>query len=70
MLPLVLLYWLSIGLAWVFRVRGDGGRGRWDALWDDEDDEDEDPGEDDDSPDGTPGQGTTADAAVDPARVS
>ena len=51
MLPLVLLYWLSIGLAWVFRLRGDGGRGRWDALWDDEDDEDEDPtSDDDDSP--------------------
>jgi sec-independent protein translocase protein TatC len=70
MLPLVLLYWLSIGLAWVFRIRGEGGRGRWDALWDDEDDEDEDPDDDDDSPDGTPGQDAAADAAVDPARVS
>ena len=59
MLPLVLLYWISIGLAWVFRLRGDSARGRWDDLWD-EDDDDEDP------PDG----GATADAPSDPARVS
>ena len=25
MLPLVILYWLSIGLAWIFRLRGDSG---------------------------------------------
>jgi sec-independent protein translocase protein TatC len=70
MMPLVLLYWLSIGLAWVFRLRGDSGRGRWDALWDDEDEDDEDAGDGDDTPDGGPGQDAAADAAVDPARVS
>ena len=61
---------LSIGLAWLFRIRGDAGRGRWDALWDDEDEDDEDPGDDDGPSGGTPGESARADAAVDPARVS
>ncbi len=64
MLPLVLLYWLSIGLAWLFRPRGGSGRGRWDELWDEEDEEDEQ--RDDDPPDG----GAASDASGDPARVS
>ena len=66
MLPLVILYWLSIGLAWIFRPRGGSLRSRWDEAWDDEDeDEDDDPDEDD------PGTGQTeADASGDSARVS
>jgi sec-independent protein translocase protein TatC len=66
MLPLVLLYWMSIGLAWVFRLRGEG-RGRWDALWEDEDDEPPDEDEDDT---GGPGSGAAAGAAGDPAHLS
>jgi sec-independent protein translocase protein TatC len=66
MMPLIVLYWLSIALAWVFRPRGASGRGRWDALWDD-DDEDDEPPDEDEIP---PGDGAAAGAAGDPARVS
>ena len=66
MLPLVLLYWLSIGLAWIFRPRGGGLRGRWDEAWDDADEDDDGgPGAGDDD-----GQGIEADAPGDSARVS
>lgn len=60
MLPLILLYWLSIGLAWIFRPRGPGMRGRWDELWDDEDEagDEDDPG------------GPAGDAEGDHVRVS
>lgn len=61
MAPLVLLYWLSIGLAWAFQPRGETARGRWDEYWDDEDDDD--PVADSDGPGG-------ADASGDSARVS
>ena len=65
MLPLVVLYWLSIGLAWIFRPRGSSERGRWDMNWDeDEDDADEGPDDDD------PGGQLEADASGDSARVS
>ena len=70
MLPLVLLYWISIGLAWVFRLRGEPGRGRWDALWDEDDEDDEPPDEDGDDPDGPPGDGAVAGAAGDRAPLS
>jgi len=65
MLPLVVLYWLSIGLAWIFRPRGQSVRGRWDEYWD-EDEDDHDDGPDDDEP----SEGAGADAAGDSARVS
>jgi hypothetical protein len=42
MLPLVLLYELSIGLAWLFRPRSGTIRSRWEDWWDEEDDDDED----------------------------
>ena len=43
MAPLVLLYELSIGLAWIFRPRGGSIVSRWEEWWD-EDDEHEDDG--------------------------
>ncbi|CAB4881510.1 unannotated protein [freshwater metagenome] len=57
MAPLVLLYELSIGLAWLLRPRDGGIRGRWEGGWNDEED-----GPTDETPD--PGAGTP------PARVS
>ncbi len=42
MLPLILLYELSIGLAWIFRPRGATVSSRWGDWWGDGDDEDED----------------------------
>lgn len=36
MFPLVLLYWLSIGLAWVFRPRGPTARSRWEDWWEED----------------------------------
>jgi sec-independent protein translocase protein TatC len=48
MLPLVILYYLSIGLAWIFRPRGGSVVGRWEEWWEeeagvpDEDEADED----------------------------
>ena len=54
MAPLVLLYELSIGLAWIFQPRDGGMSGRWKDGWDD--DRDDDPG--DQGPDvPTPGAG-------------
>ena len=42
MLPLVLLFELSIGLAWIFRPKGGTIKTRWEGWWDeDEDDEQE-----------------------------
>ena len=61
MAPLILLYEISIGLAWIFRPRGATITSRWGDWWDDGDD----PG--DDGPD-TPD--ATSDAEDAPARVS
>ncbi len=65
MLPLVVLYELSIGLAWLFRPRSGTIRSRWEDWWDeDEDDEDED---DEDRP---PTLRDPADASGDATPVS
>jgi sec-independent protein translocase protein TatC len=62
MAPLVLLYELSIGLAWLFRPRGDTVAGRWGEWWesDEQEPDDEPPAEADGA----------ADAGDRPARVS
>ena len=60
MLPLVLLYELSIGLAYLFRPRGPTVASRLGSWWDDEDDDDADTGADD----------RAADAASDETPVS
>ena len=61
MAPLLILYELSIGLAWIFRPRGDTITSRWGDWWDDDEDEDED----------DPQAGDTAPGADEtPARVS
>ncbi len=41
MLPLVLLYELSIGLAWIMRPRGETVASRFGGWWDDDDDDDD-----------------------------
>ena len=64
MAPLILLYEMSIVLAWIFRPRGDTITSRWGDWWDDEDD-DEGPGPDDQEP-----REHTAGAGDAPARVS
>lgn len=64
MAPLILLYELSIGLAWIFRPRGATITSRWGDWWDDEDD-DEHPDPDDPDPDSNPAGAEDA-----PARVS
>lgn len=58
MAPLVLLYELSIGLAWLFRPRGDTVASRWGDLWEGEEEHREQASED------------AADAEHDRARVS
>ncbi|MCD6725910.1 MAG: twin-arginine translocase subunit TatC, partial [Solirubrobacteraceae bacterium] len=60
MLPLVLLYWLSVGLAYIFQPRGPGIRGRWDEWWDDEPEEGGGPDDDD-----GPGQDGSSDGPDD-----
>jgi hypothetical protein len=50
MAPLVLLYELSIGLAWLFRPRGEPVTGRWGNWWDEDDDEPGGDGADQDPP--------------------
>lgn len=64
MAPLILLYEISIVLAWIFRPRGDTITSRWGDWWDDEDD---DEGPEPDDPE--PGE-HTAGAEDAPARVS
>ncbi len=54
MAPLVLLYELSIGLAWIFRPRGGSIASRWEDWWE-EDDEDEGEGDDEPAAAGEPG---------------
>ena len=49
MLPLVLLYELSIGLAYVFRPRGPTVAGRMSGWWDDDEDDEDDHGAGDDA---------------------
>jgi sec-independent protein translocase protein TatC len=72
MAPLLLLYEMSIALAWLFRPRGDTITSRWGDWWDDDgtgeggdqgDEEPPDPG-----PDGTGADAAGAEDA--PARVS
>jgi len=42
MLPLVILYELSIGLAWIFRPKGGTVKTRWENLWDEDEDDEQD----------------------------
>ncbi len=68
MAPLVVLYWLSIGLAWLFRPRGPSVRGRWDEYWDDDELDDED--DEDGLGEGDSAERGDAGAPSDDSRVS
>ncbi len=72
MAPLIILYEISIVLAWIFRPRGDTISSRWGDWWDDDGDGGEDDTDGDEPPDAGP-EGLDPDAAGAedaPARVS